>query len=61
MHVSLKIYDITGREITTLLNEVKVAGHHEFLFDGSKLPSGIYLYELKTEYFTEVRKMALAR
>jgi hypothetical protein len=61
MPVSLKIYDITGREIASLLNETKLAGYHEVRFDGSKLASGIYLYKLKTENFTQVRKMALAK
>lgn len=61
MHVRLKIYDVTGREIQTLLNEVRTAGHHELLFDGSHLPSGIYLCELKAEKFSETRKMVLAR
>jgi len=61
MPVSLKIYDIRGREIVTVLNETKPAGYHEARFDGSMLASGIYLYELKTRNFVEVRKMVLAK
>ena len=61
MSVSLKVYDIRGREITTLLNETKPGGYHEIRFDGSSLASGIYLYELKTANFSEVRKMAFAK
>jgi hypothetical protein len=41
-HVSLKIYDVLGREVRNLVDEVKPAGHYTIQFDGSKLASGIY-------------------
>ncbi len=59
--VSLKVYDILGREIETLVNEEKPAGEYEVEFDGSNLPSGIYFYRLKAGEFTETRKMVLLR
>ncbi len=48
--VTLKIYDILGREVATLVNEVKPAGSHTVSFNASNLPSGVYLYELKAGF-----------
>ncbi|MEJ2628672.1 MAG: T9SS type A sorting domain-containing protein, partial [bacterium] len=45
--VNLRVYDILGREILTLVNEVQVAGTYSLGFNGSNLPSGIYLYKLQ--------------
>jgi Peptidase_C39 like family/Secretion system C-terminal sorting domain len=44
--VSLKVYDVLGREISTLVNENKKAGNYRILFDASNLPSGIYIYSI---------------
>ena len=57
--VTLKIYDILGREITTLVNELKPAGNYEVSFDAAKfnLASGVYFYQLRTGNFVESRKM----
>ena len=54
---SLKIYDITGKEIASLLNEYINAGTYEYVFDASGLPSGIYFYTLTSGNFTKTKKM----
>jgi hypothetical protein len=59
--VSLKVYDVLGNEIATLVNEELPAGEYEVEFDGSKLPSGIYFYQLKAGNFIETKKMILLR
>jgi photosystem II stability/assembly factor-like uncharacterized protein len=50
-HVSLKVYDLLGKEVVTLTNEEKPAGIYEIDFDGTHLCSGIYFYQLKTDNF----------
>jgi photosystem II stability/assembly factor-like uncharacterized protein len=55
--VSLKVYDILGNEIATLLNEEKSVGIYEIEFNAASLPSGIYFYQLKTDSFIQTRKM----
>jgi photosystem II stability/assembly factor-like uncharacterized protein len=59
--VTLKVYDILGREVATLLNEEKPAGEYEVKFDGTGLPSGIYFYQLKAGAFIETKKMVLMK
>jgi hypothetical protein len=58
---SLKVYDVLGNEIVTIVNEEKPAGSYEASFDGKNLSSGIYFYKLSTSNFSEVRKMILLR
>src|SRR5690606_17216972 len=58
---SLKIYDILGREIASLINEYKTAGNYSVKFNGSKFASGIYFYRLQAGSFTETKKMILMR
>ncbi len=58
-HVRLSVYDITGREVRTLLNEQQSTGKQTYTFDGSELPSGIYICTLKVGRFTQSRKMLL--
>ncbi|MCW8817327.1 MAG: T9SS type A sorting domain-containing protein, partial [Ignavibacteriaceae bacterium] len=55
--VTLKVYDILGREIATLVNEEKPAGEYEVEFNGTGLPSGIYFYQLKAGDFVATKKM----
>ena len=59
--VQLKVYDILGKEVTTLVNEEKQQGNYSVNFDGSNLPSGVYLYSLRINDFAENRKMILLR
>jgi hypothetical protein len=59
--VTLKIYDVTGREAATLVNEVKDAGRYEVRYDALHLSSGIYLYQLKAGNFVKVKKLMLIK
>jgi len=59
--VSLKVYDINGREVATLVNQRKPAGLHRVEFEAKDLPSGVYFYKLTAGEFVQVRKMALVR
>lgn len=59
--VSLKIYDITGREIKSLLNGSLSPGIYSVLFDASDLSSGVYFYMLRTSSFTKTMKMTLLK
>ena len=59
--VKLKIYDLLGREIQTLVNEQKQRGVYDVLFDGSNLSSGIYFCVLKVNDFIGVKKIALIK
>ena len=59
--VSIKVYDILGREVVTLVNEEKPAGNYDVEFDGSELSSGIYFYKLQTESYSSVKKMILLK
>ncbi|HQF43468.1 MAG TPA: T9SS type A sorting domain-containing protein, partial [Ignavibacteriaceae bacterium] len=59
--VTLKVYDVLGNEITTLVNERKPAGNYEVEFSGSDLTSGIYFYQLKSGLFMQTKKMVLLR
>ncbi len=59
--VKLMVYDLLGREITTLVDEEQSAGVYEVDFDGSKLSSGIYIYQLNAESIVQTKKMVLIR
>jgi photosystem II stability/assembly factor-like uncharacterized protein len=59
--VSLKIFDLLGREVATLVNEQKSPGNYEVKFDGSELPSGVYFYKLAAGDFMETKKMLLLK
>ena len=59
--VSLKVYDITGREVSTLLNERKTPGDYVASFSGAGLSSGIYFYSLTAGGYRETRKMLLIK
>ena len=61
VHVTLKVYDILGREVATLVNEKKKPGNYEVTWDASNQPSGVYFYQLKTNDFVETKKMILMR
>jgi 5'-nucleotidase / UDP-sugar diphosphatase len=59
--VSLKIYDVLGREVETLVNGVQDAGHTSVTFTARDLPSGLYFYRLKAGNFVDVKKMMLTK
>ena len=59
--VQLKVYDILGNEIATLVNEEKPAGNYELNFDAGSLSSGVYYYRLVSGRFIETKKMILIR
>lgn len=60
-HVSIKVYDITGKEITILVNENKAPGHYSISFNGTYLSSGFYFYIMKAGDYTEMKKMSLLK
>ncbi|MBU0473619.1 MAG: Ig-like domain-containing protein [Bacteroidetes bacterium] len=60
-NVQLKIYDILGREVTTLISKQQKAGNYEVKFDASNLTSGIYFYRLQSGSFNESKKMILIK
>ena len=59
--VTLKVYNILGKEITTLVNQKQSSGTYEVNFDASNLTSGIYFYQISTNNFSQVRKMMLLK
>jgi len=59
--VSLKVYDVLGNEITTLVNEEKPAGSYEVNFSAENLSSGIYFYKLQSGNFSKTNKMILLK
>ena len=59
--VTLKVYDIIGNEIATLVNETKSAGKYDVSFEASNLSNGVYLYSIKTNNFTSTKKMILMK
>ncbi len=59
--VTLKVYDVLGREITTLVNKKQSPGTYEVIFNAVELPSGIYFYKLTARNFSQVRKMILMK
>jgi 5-hydroxyisourate hydrolase-like protein (transthyretin family) len=61
MDVKLIIYDVLGREVTTLVNKELKPGSYEVEFHGGNYTSGIYFYKLETADFSEVRKMVLIK
>ncbi len=60
-HVSLEVFDQTGRKVTTLVNKELLSGIQQVNFDGSLLPEGMYFYQLKVGEFSTTRKMILIK
>jgi len=60
-HVTLTVFDILGRHVATLVDEVKPAGAYSFRFDASHLASGVYLYRLSAGNFVQTRRMMLLK
>lgn len=59
--VTVKVFDILGREVSTLVNEVKDAGNHQVTFDASKFSSGVYFYRIISGSFNDTKKMLLVK
>ncbi len=59
--VQIKVYDILGREVKILVNELKQAGTYEIQFDATGLASGIYLYRIESGSFVQTKKMILLK
>lgn len=59
--VELRIYDIIGNEVATLVNETKAPGSYEVLFNASQLASGVYIYSLRAGNFAQIKKMILIK
>ena len=59
--VTLKVYDVLGNQIATLVNEQKPAGNYEVIFDATGLPSGIYFYGLTAGNYSSTKKMILLK
>jgi len=59
--VSIKVYDLIGREIAVLVNEVKQTGTYRVSFDGENLASGVYFYKMVAGDFSSVKKMNLLK
>lgn len=59
--VTLKVYDISGREVATLINKEMTAGEYEATFDATKLSSGVYFYKISSGNFSDVKKMMLIK
>ncbi|MBZ0199314.1 MAG: T9SS type A sorting domain-containing protein, partial [Ignavibacteriaceae bacterium] len=59
--VALKIYDILGKEVKTLVNDFKTKGRYEVTFDASRLASGLYIYEIKSGDYKAAKKMTLIK
>ena len=59
--VTLKIYDILGREVRTLVNEIKSAGQFSVDFNASEFSSGVYFYKLETNGFSDIKRMMLIK
>lgn len=58
---TLKIYDVLGKEITTLVNEYKPAGNYKAQFNATNITSGVYFYKLTSGNFSETKKMILLK
>lgn len=59
--VVVKVYNILGAEVATLVNEEKAAGSYDVVFDGSNLSSGIYIYSIQAGDFTATKKLTLLK
>jgi hypothetical protein len=61
LNLSLRSYDILGKELKTLVNEQKAIGRYEMKFDASDLASGVYIYQIRYNDFVSSKKMLLMK
>lgn len=59
--VVLKVFDMLGREVKTIVDEEMIPGYYERIFDGKELASGVYLYRLQAGSFVRTKKLLLLR
>jgi hypothetical protein len=59
--VSLRVFDVLGREVAMLINEVRNSGEYEFQWDASNMSSGVFVYRLRAGEFVSARRMILIR
>ncbi|MDR3666053.1 MAG: T9SS type A sorting domain-containing protein [Ignavibacteriaceae bacterium] len=59
--VTLKVYDILGREVATLVNENKIEGSYDFTFNASRFASGVYIYQIRVNDYVSSKKMILLK
>jgi hypothetical protein len=57
--VSLRVFDLLGRDVATLVNEVKEPGTYSVQWDATGLATGVYLYQLRTGNFADTRRLVL--
>jgi flagellar hook assembly protein FlgD len=66
IHTTLKVYNVKGQLVRTLVDEEKLSGNYNIIWDGKdnsgkEVSSGIYFYQLKTKDYTDTKKMVLVR
>ena len=61
VHVSLRVYDLLGRVITTLVDKVEEEGEHRMRLDATGIPSGVYFYRLVAGDYTRTMKMVVLK
>ena len=59
--IDLKVYDVLGKEVATLVNKKQKPGNYKIMFDASALASGIYYYQLKFGKFIKTKNMLLLK
>lgn len=57
----MKVYDILGREIKTLVNEIRPVGIYKIEFDGTNFASGVYFYRIEAGDFVQTKRMVLIK
>ncbi|HQV32312.1 MAG TPA: T9SS type A sorting domain-containing protein, partial [Calditrichia bacterium] len=60
-HVELKVYDLNGRSVATLVDGPLAAGEHNLTFDGANFASGVYFYRITAGNFTQTKRMTLVK
>ena len=60
-HVTLKVYNLLGQQVASLVNEVQTQGNYVALFEANKLSSGVYFYKLEAGKYSQTRKMLLMK
>jgi xylan 1,4-beta-xylosidase len=60
-YITLKVYNLLGQEVASLMNGYQKAGNYEVIFDGSKLAAGVYFYQIKASNFVQTKKFTLLK